>query len=165
MSRIRIHVYLPQLITCRCYASPARSTTRLLSFMHSHIIDAWVYTPPERCCPYSLLSGTTIRTTNRTSFLVFLWFSTKPYAPIASSRTLWCLPRPEPCPTVHVRARFVVSHSDALTITEHGPQTYCVVSGAYVPKVVLELERTAYALKVWAASPPGRSSRLRWSTQ
>ena len=36
-----------------------------------------------------------------------------------------------------------------------------MVSGAYVPKVVLELERTAYVLNVWTASPPGRSSRLR----
>ena len=27
---------------------------------------------------------------------------------------------------------------------------YCVVSGAYVPEVVLELERTAYELNVWS---------------
>ena len=42
---------------------------------------------------------------------------------------------------------------------------YCVVSGAYVPKVVLELERTAYVMDVWTASPPEGGSRLRWSTQ
>ena len=92
LSRIRIHVYLPQLITCRTYVSSVRSTTRLLSFTDSHVIDAWVHMPPERFCPYSLLSGTSTRTTNRTSFLVLLWYSTNPYAPIASSRTLWCLP-------------------------------------------------------------------------
>ena len=32
--------------------------------------------------------------------------------------------------TVHVRASFVASHSEALTFTGHWPQTYCVVSGA-----------------------------------
>ena len=143
-----------------------RNTTRLLSLTDSHVIDAWVYSmPPERLCPYSLLSRTSIWTANRTSFLVFLWYSTKPYAPIASSRTLWCLPRRNRVSIVHVRASFVASHSEALTFTGHWPQTYCVVSGAYVPKVVLELDRTAYALNVWTASPPGRSSRLRWRTQ
>ena len=60
---------------------------------------------------------------------------------------------------------FVTSNREALTFTGLRPQTYCVVSGAYVPKVVLELERTAYALKVWIASPPGRRSLLRWCTQ
>ena len=45
-------------------------------------------------------------------------------------------------------ANFVTSHREALTFTGLRPQTYCVVSGAYVPKVVLELERTAYALNV-----------------
>ena len=165
LSRIRIHVYLPQLITCRCYASPARSTTRLLSFMDSHIIGAWVHISLERFGPYSLRSGTTIRTTNRTSFLVFLWYSIKPYAPIALTRTLWCLPRRNRVSIVHACASFVTSHRGALTFTGHWPQMYCVVSGAYVPKVVLELERTAYALKVWATCPPGRSSLLRWCTQ
>ena len=124
-----------------------------------------IHMPPERFCPNSLLSGTSIGTTNRTSFLVFLWYSTKPYAPIALTRTLWCLPRPEPRLYYHAYSSFVASHSKALTFTGHWLQTYCVVSGAYVPKVVLELERTAYALKVWTASPPGRSSLLRWSTQ
>ena len=51
----------------------------MLSLTDNHVIDAWVYTPPETFYPYSLLSGTTIRTTNRTLFLFFLWFSTKPY--------------------------------------------------------------------------------------
>ena len=94
MSRIRIRVCLPPLMSCRSYVyvSSVKSTTCLLSLTDSHVIDAWVHMPPERFCPYSLLSGTTIRTTNRTSFLVFLWYSTKPYAPIASSRALWCLP-------------------------------------------------------------------------
>ena len=72
---------------------------------------------------------------------------------------------PEPRHLVLKCASFVASHSEALTFTGRWPQTYCVVSGAYVPKVVLELERTAYALKVWIASPPGRSSRLLWRTQ
>ena len=165
LSRIPIHVYLPQLITCRSYVSSVRSTTRLLSFTDSHVIDAWVHMPPEMFCPYSLLSGTTIGTTNRTSFLVFLWYSTKPYAPIALTRALWCLPRPNRVSTAHAYSTLVTSHSEALTFTGHRPQKYCVVLGAYVLKVVLELERTAYVLNVWAASPPGRSSRLRWRTQ
>ena len=65
----------------------------------------------------------------------------------------------------HAYSSFVTSHRGALTFTGHWPQTYCMVSGAYVPKVVLELERTAYALNIWTTSPPGRSSRLRWCTQ
>ena len=72
---------------------------------------------------------------------------------------------PEPRHLVLKCASFVVSHSEALTFTGHCPQTYCVASGAYVSKVVLELERTAYALRVWATNHPGRSSRLRWRTQ
>ena len=47
---------------------------------------------------------------------------------------------------IHAYSSFVTSHKGALTFTGHWPQTYCVVSGAYVPKVVLELERTAYVL-------------------
>ena len=47
---------------------------------------------------------------------------------------------PEPRHLVLKCASFVASHSEALTITGHWPQTYCVLSGAYVPKVVLELE-------------------------
>ena len=50
-------------------------------------------------------------------------------------------------------------------LTVHWQLTYCVVLGAYVPKAVLELERTAYVLNDWSASPPGRSSRLLWCTQ
>ena len=42
---------------------------------------------------------------------------------------------------------------------------HCVVSGAFIPKVVLELERTANVLNVWTTGPPGRSSLLRWCTQ
>ena len=45
LSRIRIHVYLPQLITCRSYVSSVRSTTRLLSLTDSHVIDAWLHMP------------------------------------------------------------------------------------------------------------------------
>ena len=52
--------------------TPAKSTMLLLSLTDNHVIDAWVHMPPERFCPYSLLSGTPIGTTNRTSFLVFL---------------------------------------------------------------------------------------------
>ena len=159
LARIRIRVCLPPLMSCRSYVSSVRTLT------DSHVIDAWVHMPPERLCPYSLLSGMSIGITNRTSFLVFLWYSTKPYAPIASSRTLWCLPRRNRVSTVHAYSSFVTSYIEALTFTGPWPQTYCVVSGAYVPKVVLEPERAAYALKVWTASPPGRSSRLRWRTQ
>ena len=83
MSRIRIRVCLPPLISCQPYVSSVRSTTRLLSLTDSHVIDAWVHMPPERFCPYSLLSGTSTGTTDRTSFLVFLWYSLKPYASIA----------------------------------------------------------------------------------
>ena len=72
---------------------------------------------------------------------------------------------PEPRHLVLKCASFVASHSEALTFTGHWPQTYCVVSGAYVPKVVLELERTVYVLNVWAVCPPGGGSRLRWCTQ
>ena len=63
--------------------TPAKSTMLLLSLTDNHVTDAWVHIFPERFYPYSLLCGTTIRTTNRTSFLVFLWYSTKPNAPIA----------------------------------------------------------------------------------
>ena len=141
--------------------TPARSTTRLLSFTDSYVIDAWVHMPPEKFCSYSLLSGTSIGTTNRTSSLVFLWYSTKPYAPIALTRALWCLPRPNRVSTAHAYSTLVTSHSEALTFTRHWPETYCVESGAYAPKVVLEVGRTAYVLDVWIASPPGRSSRIR----
>ena len=123
LSRIRIHVYLPQLITCRCYASPERSTARLLSFMDSHIIGTWVHISLERIGPYSLRSGTTIRTTNRTSFLVFLWYSTKLHAPVALTRTPWSLLHRNRVSTVHACASFVVSHSEALTFTGHWPQS------------------------------------------
>ena len=72
------------------------------------------YCPPEMFCPYSLLSGTTIGTTNRTSFLVFLWYSTKPYAPIALTRTLWSLLHRNRFSTVHTYSGFVTSHIEAL---------------------------------------------------
>ena len=134
--------------------TPAKSTMLLLSLTDNHVIDAWVHIPPERFYPYSLLSRSSIRTTNRTSFLVFLWYSTKPYAPIAYTRTLWCLPRQNCVSTVHAYSSFVPSNREALTFTGLRPQTYCVVSGAYVPKVVLEVGRTAYVLDVWTASPP-----------
>ena len=109
LSRIRIRVCLPRLMSCRSYVSSVRSTTRLLSFMDSHVIDAWVHMSPERLWPYSLLPGTSTGITNRTSFLVFLWYSTKSYAPTASSRTLRCLPRRNRVSTVHACASFVVS--------------------------------------------------------
>ena len=109
LSRKPIRVCLPPLMSCRSYVSLLRSTTRFLSLTDSHVIDAWVHMPPERFCPYSLLAGTSIGTTNRTSFLVFLWYSIKPYAPIAITRTLWCLPRRNHISTVHACASFVVS--------------------------------------------------------
>ena len=67
--------------------TPAKNTMLLLSLTDNHVIDAWVHMPPERFYPYSLLSGTTIRTTNRTLFLVFLWVPTKPYASVTLTRT------------------------------------------------------------------------------
>ena len=92
LTRKRIRVCLPPLMSCQSYVSSVRSTTRLLCLTDSHVIDAWVHMPPERFCPYSLLSGTSIGTRNRTSSLVFLWYSTRPNAPIALTRTLWSLP-------------------------------------------------------------------------
>ena len=94
--------------------SAARSTTRSLSLTDRHVIDAWAHMPPERFCPYSLLSGTSIGSTNRTSSLVFLWYSTRPYAPAALPRTLWCLPRRNRVSTVHAYSRLVTSHREAL---------------------------------------------------
>ena len=90
LSRILYRACLPLLMSCRSYmyVSSVRTTTRLLSLTDSHVIDAWVHMPPEMFCPYSLLSGTSTGTTNRTSSLVYLWYSTKPYAPVALTRTL-----------------------------------------------------------------------------
>ena len=59
----------------------------MLSLTDSHVIEARDHVPLEMFCPYSLPSKTSIGITNRTLFLVFLWYSTKPYASVALTRT------------------------------------------------------------------------------
>ena len=59
LSRTRIRACPPPLISCRPHAPPPVRT-----LTDSHVIDAWVYMPPETFCPYSLLSGTSTGPTN-----------------------------------------------------------------------------------------------------
>ena len=51
LSRIRIRVCVPPLLSCRSYVFSGRSTTRSLSLTDSHVVESWVHMLTERFCP------------------------------------------------------------------------------------------------------------------